>query len=301
MKVKLVLLIMIGWVGLSAQSWCPPGANWYYPVDCFEGAIGYTHYTYGSDTVLLNRPCKKITSFTRQVYTGSMSVDTSYGYYITYESGDTVYSLRGSSFVPYLYFNARVGDTILVPNQGTMMHGVVDSNGKVQIAGDSLRYYYFHLIDSCYSYPLNHDHVIERIGDISNDFFPGWLSNCITEDFCIPYFSCYSDSSISYSADSTQPCYDLTLNVMPITDPVHLQIVPNPASGFVKLNYNIPPGQNGPANLQITNLLGQIVYVSPLLAGSTCQVDISGFAAGVYLVTIKVQGKSGEVVKLQVY
>lgn len=308
MKRCLLHVAMVLSLAVSAQSWCPPGANWYYPVYCFGGAVGYTHYAYSSDTIIAGQGCKVIKFVSYSGYTGSNNVDSAKGRIYTREVNDTVCFLRDSAFIPYLYFNAKTGDTIKVPNEQVfdgayrnIMTAVVDSNGKERVGNDSLRYYYFHLIDSCYIYPAHSSHVIERIGDVSNAFLPGWASNCVIADYCSPFFSCYADSSVSYSADSTRPCYDLTLDVKPITNPVNLHIEPNPASGVVSLHYNIPPGQEGQLNLQITNLLGQVVYLSPLTTGNYWQIDISGFAAGTYLVALKRPGESVAAVKLEVY
>jgi len=305
-KAKLFALFMICSLGLFAQSWCPTGANWYYPYyPCFGpgGGIGYTHYYYSGDTVVAGQNCKIITSISYNGYTGSTVVDTVRSHIITRQSGDTVYHVSDTAFIPYLYFAAKAGDTIIVPNQNMLMPAVVDSNGKQWIANDSLRYYYFHFTDTCYRSYYKPYMVIERMGDVSNDFFPQWLSNCgAVEDFCFPFFSCYADSSVQqFSINPSMPCYYLTLNVEQLSSSAQLQIEPNPASGFVTINYNIAQQNDNPTYLEISNLLGQKVYSQILPTTNHYQLDISRFATGAYIVALKRNEGLIGIAKLQVF
>jgi hypothetical protein len=64
--------------------------------------------------------------------------------------------------------------------------------------------------------------------------------------------------------------------------PGELEIYPNPTGGLV----NIETGKQGPHQIKITSLSGQVLY-QKLITESIHQIDLSAFMNGLYLITIK--------------
>lgn len=244
MKTLLFLLASFYCFNLSAQSWCPPGAEWHYNFGYFA-AGGFTRYQYVGDTIASNINCKKI-ELISYITDGSSLVDTTPVYtLLTYSSGDTVYfngpfntmgpyGYTTGPFLPYYYFNAHVGDTIAVRTRAS----VVDSTGFININNQNLRYYVFHILDSCnggYYYGKNQK-VIEHIGILNNPLIPEFHP-CASDEYYY-YFHCYQDDSFAlYSTDTSYACDYLYLGITDLNFEAKLALYPNPVVGTCTLNF----------------------------------------------------------------
>ena len=67
-----------------------------------------------------------------------------------------------------------------------------------------------------------------------------------------------------------------------------IKVYPNPAGDAVIVNYSIADFNNGPLDLQISDVLGHVVYTKTLPDNSGLQkIDVSHFAAGLYTIYVK--------------
>jgi hypothetical protein len=65
-------------------------------------------------------------------------------------------------------------------------------------------------------------------------------------------------------------------------------LYPNPANTNVTVNYAL---NQGPASLEIKNLLGQVQRVTSVVAGSkSSNLDVADLPSGIYFVTLKSNG-----------
>jgi hypothetical protein len=64
-----------------------------------------------------------------------------------------------------------------------------------------------------------------------------------------------------------------------------VRIYPNPATGLISIEIN-QDEKIAVANLQITNMIGEIILQMPLPSGNLHRVDISGFCPGLYLILV---------------
>lgn len=75
---------------------------------------------------------------------------------------------------------------------------------------------------------------------------------------------------------------------------------PNPASNFTNINYNIPAA-NGATELVIRNLVGKMVYKTPLdIASNKLRINTSNFSNGIYIYSLVHNGQTIESRRLMV-
>ena len=106
-------------------------------------------------------------------------------------------------------------------------------------------------------------------------------------------------SSKVYSVPGTMPCGSCsylgtqrlsgTKTGVNISDPI-----PNPSSGVVRINYNLPDGTNG-AVISFYNTLGQVVKIIPVLSQiNAIEINNSTLPAGSYMYNIKAENTISE-------
>ena len=113
----------------------------------------------------------------------------------------------------------------------------------------------------------------------------------------------YNNSSVKVKAGnscgiSTNKTLAVTTTVCPKTsdftqDNISFSAIPNPATDYVEVQYNSLT--QGNAVLQLTNILGQVVYsqnISPESGYNSYMVDLREFKAGVYIISLVQEGKS---------
>jgi hypothetical protein len=242
MKTTLLSLFVLIGSQLLAQNWCPPGAEWHYSYMSLPEE-GFVHYRYSKDTVFENVACRQIES---TVYNsqhgppGFHQYDTSQGNTIyTYSSNDTVYFYysRFGKWAPAYFFDAQVGDTLIITNYAlhsssdSTVLAVVDSVGIMQVHTQQLRYYEFQLTDSV-SWCNFRGKVVEKLGMMDNNLIPYW--HCITDDYSY-YFCSYEDSATALYP-SNAVCRFIINDVHQIDNSQSaIRISPNPATTSITL------------------------------------------------------------------
>lgn len=105
---------------------------------------------------------------------------------------------------------------------------------------------------------------------------------------------------VNYQTEDGNRYYSgITQVLVPDEAPVYLSLFPNPANDMLKMTWTFPPDQI--AALEIVTLSGQTVYRSANInTGSQRQMDISGWARGIYYVKLTVAGHLPVVEKLVV-
>ena len=261
-----------------AQNWCPSGATWHYNF-LFFGSYGYVQYNYDKDTTINQINCKRICG--TLYYTGPpdfAQVDTSFLYPIfTYSLRDTVYFLYDTIFQPCFYFNAQVGDTLVVSGHQT----VVDSNGILTYNNQNFRYYVFHLLDSCYGdYLAISQKVVERIGIFTNDILPQWICTTDGENYS---FRCYGDGSFPlYSVDTAHSCDYIYTGIGEMNATLPINVYPNPANDFCTLRLDDMIGYYTARFIDVTGT--EIMTFK--ITNPITQIPIASLPSGLYLVKV---------------
>ncbi len=211
-KIMKISTLFIFWFGsmlivLGQQAdnnpWCPTGAQWVYQGTSLSGGIYYI-FEYEKDTAFNNVLVKKIKKKTVNYWysgpNGEISrSETDNGYYLMYNSNDSIFIYINNIF-KFLYdFTPNLGDTLPVdttwatcstPGYPVKQNLVVDSIYNYTYDGivfntirynDSAQYYYFG--------PL-----IKNIGSY-NDIFP------------VPSYLCSGQINADYTPSSTLLCY----------------------------------------------------------------------------------------------
>lgn len=290
---KILLIAILIYSGLAnAQTWCPPGAEWYYG---YGGMFitGYQKLTYEKDTVVLSQPCKKLIGSLVSRYQFHNYIDTiPINPIYTYSQGDTVYTFINGMFRAVYFFNAQVGDTLSsynfdLPGNGflcidTVLKQVVDTTGTMVINSDTLRFYVARNIDFVESYlePLKVK-VVERFGAIDNYFVPYFVCIFDVDGYA---FRCYSDDSFpTYQAYPSIPCDYIYLSLQDIENSP-ISISPNPATNTISVSGSL---KESIETINIYNIVGQLQKRMTKEGGKTIStIDVSDFQDGIYLLQI---------------
>ena len=290
---KKCLLILISLIYLLksersfSQTWCPPGASWYYTDDGFYSE-GYSKLTYSADTVINTITCKKITHYYK-FYSKIIGFKDGYAMpYFTYAQNGTVYIYNNkygnNKFDTLFNINAQPGDRWRMPLVDTacadsLYYMKVLNTGTTNINGYNLKWLY--LEKKFPSGGVVIDTIIDRLGyrydDIDYIECRGGSSEAAHGKL-----RCYSDNSFGvYSTGISNSC-DLVTGVpelgLPATD---FKIFPNPA--HEKLNAVFHADQKSQIKLFIYDLSGKLL-TSDTFNERTDQLEISTAALenGVY-------------------
>ncbi len=284
-KLYLLTTILILFCNSIYSQWAPIGAKWYYNHN--SGSPSYlTVIESINDTLVLNRQCKVLKSYTIYVLGISPGIhqwDTLYcpDQYTYFDSSKVyLYDNLLNDFYMLYDFNATAGDTITVKD--TLFSGYcpedipsnlfqfkVDSVGDTIINGINLRKQYASATQNSdwifYSPPYpgayNNYPIIERIGSLRYLFGTG-ISGI---EGSISHLRCYEDSSITYhSADwpDTLDCDYLYTLITSINETENLQnninVFPNPANNYT--TFQLSKGAFiSPINILIVDLTGRVI------------------------------------------
>jgi hypothetical protein len=307
MNKKLLIAISILWIAFAvnsySQTWCPPGATWYYS-DYGIGTIGYSKLTYSTDTVIKKISCQKITHYYkfRDIYSNTLTE----GYwkpYFTYSENGATYLYNDKEIYGKIKFqllfdmNAVIGDNWLVPLVDTLfadsLYSIkVVNTGTKNVNGFNLKWLYV----TMGSYPTyenkRRDTITERVGfrydNISFDpMFEGPFGN----------LRCYSDNDFGlYSTKKNSSCDFITAISELQLNEDELKIYPSPAND--KLTINLHFNYKQKATVDLYDLTGKLIR-SNTLKESEDELEIStaNLSEGIYIYKLNVNGayiKSGK-------
>ncbi|MCA6436382.1 MAG: T9SS type A sorting domain-containing protein [Bacteroidetes bacterium] len=301
---KLFALLLIISLKITAQSWCPLGAEWYfYWQDAFK-APGHIKYNYTGTVTINNKVCQQINAYKIDFSPNLVTTYTSSYNVYTYTDNNVVYLTNsiGTSFDTLYNFNANVGDKwSLTPKNYTccaLSRVNVTATGTQVVQGVTLKWLKvsitgFSAFSNTTTGPFN-DTIMERTGAFKYSLFE-------TFPIC-PYVSdgpqekslrCYSDNQIlNYKKVSGACNYTYVSLLESKKDNKYFELFPNPTNS--KISLSLP--QYLTSKIQIINSLGQQIFESTT-AQYKLEIDCSNWLSGIYLVYIS-NNEGKEVVKL---
>lgn len=269
-----------------AQNWCHPGSKWSYYIESFGGPA-IEIYSYVKDTAINGQSCHQL-SITSYASSLGARPDTFAGVHMyTFSDVDTIYFflLNKNKWQATYHWGARAGDTVLMPNAGglggsgdTVVHAFVDSAGLMTINGAALRYYSFHLLDSCrlqYAFPGT---IVERLGILDNSLIPNYI--CATD---FTYYSLCSYQDDSFALYPSGGCPALPTAIREVSLP-SFSCLPNPANDEI----SIVSDMLSPV-VSISNINGQEV-LSQEMTESDQRIKVGALPDGLYLISISQDG-----------
>lgn len=296
---KLVLLLQFLFcINATSQEWAEIGATWHYN----HWTNNYCVFTIDGEQMVGGQMCRHINR------SEDFSLWGSDQYEYTYYSNDTVYFWDpDSSVFRILYdFGANPGDSwVYVVDGQSWQHAgdrdsiitYVDSIDFVTINALTLRRLYVHyeglnfedtsnfcnpLYSQWSTEPLNSE-IIEFIGDV-NFMFNNYTNDEQTSECSSPVgLRCFQDTVIGFHdfgiVDSCNWKSDVSIEEYE----KEVLIYPNPAEGFINMEFsNVPP-----QNVQILDAHGRIVKVIDFKE-TTYTLHLDTFEPGIYLLLFKV-------------
>jgi Secretion system C-terminal sorting domain len=175
---------------LSAQVWCPTGAEWTYTFTDNWTTTGFARFNYAGDTIIGGANCQRIDQYIEAWYYPLDTLLSTQAYPIfTKVDDDLVSILTTTGFDTLYYFGAVPGDhwqvTLEEGGDGYATINVTDT-GTQMIDGEMLHYVV-----------AGQDTMFERLGSLSSFMIP-WLQFII--DAAGGPLRCYQDADINYQA-----------------------------------------------------------------------------------------------------
>lgn len=269
---------------LIAQTWCPPGAQWYYEHwGVFGNQLGSVHVQYTEDTLVQGVLAKQL-SCTVSGY--DFLVGQPYQFiwpsHITKNDQAQVSRWNGNAWV--LLFDLAVpigGQWTLTGENFTDRTVTVLTTGLVSVQGTPLAYSTVSF-DPPFS-GIATDSIIERIGYRRLYLDP---SRTVALDGDVFGVRCYNDDEIAYSTIGDLSC-DLILSTTETTVHSPLILYPNPGIGLIRVK-GLPATTKGIVVVQ--DAFGKVVAQRRMTEEGL--LDLSFLSTGAY--HCRVMGPNGE-------
>ncbi len=304
MNKKLLIAISILCIAFAAnsysQTWCPPGATWYYTNALFD-LEGYTKLTYSKDTVINKITCKKITCSLR----GRPLLDPKEIYsspFFTYSENGIAYLYNNKygkhEFEILFDMNAQIGDKWRRPQVDTacadsLYFIEVLNTGTKMINGFNLKWLHVKLDQSPYF-----DTITERLGYRYDNFDYSHCHN-VSVDFPGGPLRCYSDNDFGlYTTKKNSSCDFITaVSELKLGDA--LKVYPNPANDKLTINTGINHKQT--TTFDLYDLTGKLIRSNTLKEGANgLEISTATFSEGIYIYKLNVNGASIKSGKLSI-
>ncbi|MCB0534554.1 MAG: T9SS type A sorting domain-containing protein [Lewinellaceae bacterium] len=272
---------------LPAQAWFSNNTVVTYEVSGFFGVADYFNLEVTADTIINGQDCKKISAAGMQF---NFVASTQYAY--AKSNRVFVYEPVSNTFVKLYDFNLAPGETVLVPSDESQFYYRIDSVQAVQAGPLTLQrqratFLYENGDPSNWSFD-----ILEGIGMVGNPFINGapdcsyfFLNNwgfCYSpvDGFDVKFVCVQTDagawSPYGYNCqlvdtDTPQPLPELVLQPNPATDQLFLSLETSSVQAHRTVVYSAR---------------GQIMQTH---TGLPSQLDISGLAPGLYLISIELE------------
>ena len=305
MRLATLIVFLTQGPWITAQSWFPPEAEWYYTsfIPGTAGA-GHIHVTVGIDTVIGGRSCQEL-RFVQAFGSGQppwgYSLADQPSMFVTEEDGLVLLLDEETSTFDTLYNNASVpGDTWGYPSlppwldcAGPLAHFSVTDTGTMELDGQPLRWL---AVDIREPIPWDttmfgtlQDTIIERIGTIRTYVDPQDRCRSGGDANIGGALRCYSDAEINYThSDPWWPfggsvCAYLPNSISEMST-IGSTISPNPSNGLLRIDMGASVPTSG--TLAVFDARGSLITTGTLRDARTI-LDLSDLSAGPYLVQIR--------------
>ncbi|MGI4874140.1 MAG: T9SS type A sorting domain-containing protein [Janthinobacterium lividum] len=281
--------------------WCAPGATWTYGYALFS-AWGTLKVSYARDTVVAGQPAQLLT---RSLTTTNMAIPGSPYYTSKLPSlvmrvvADRVEVQANGQFYTLYDFVAQPGSSWLTPRvvpQGPcpteVVRVVVDSVGRQQVAGRSLRWFRAHLTSPTGGAVVGQwgGRMYEQVGNM------GYMQP--QSPLCAGTDPGYMGALNSFQAVGWPVVkYDYTMGSLVLLvlttaeargTAAGFRAYPNPSTGMLTLEL---PAQPTPGtSLQLLDLAGRVVRQLPVPAGR--QLELLGLVPGAYTLLLTAPGQA---------
>ncbi len=271
----------------NAQTWCPPGAEWWYEHWATMGSqVGFAHVQYASDTVIDGATEQKMEAFVSGYdFIAQAPYYQSLLPIITRSDDQAVSYWDGGQWV--LFFDLAIspgGQWTLPTNSGSVLVEVQDT-GRVQVSGEWLRY---SVVDFTPSFGFSTDTIIERIGYKKVFLDP---SRTFMLDNDILGLRCYTDGAITYTTDMAPEC-----DFIPGVDEAKMRqtvaIYPNPGIDHFHVKWLTPSSKE---RILLFDAMGHSV-LAVFLDNERTRVNASMLPSGIY--TYRILDGRGRTVSL---
>lgn len=301
-KVFFQLLFLFFFTSISAQVWCPPGAEWTYSYTyTFPTSNGYVILKYVNDSVINTKTYKKINStfYGYNAAYSSGTVTINQGYYLLNQNVKLISLYNGYTPDDTLFnFNANIGDKWLrvryfndASCDAQRQQVTVLDTGSVIINSVSLKKLVLSYVRGMWvggPTTTYNDTVYEKIGSVKNHLVPwtcetGFAMPGKSGTYPVGNFRCYKDNSFpTYQHPGTSSCYTIIgLNVAELKEDFFIAAYPNPVADF--LHFKLEQIELDNSVIEISNVLGQVVLKLPF----TNEIDVSHLTSGYYLLRVK--------------
>lgn len=297
------LLVLASYSTARAQSanpaiWCPPGATWVYGYGgLFESGTVTVRYT--SDIVVGGQPAQVLTRVVNSGYYLAPGVympgpPYSLPSVITRAVGDRVEVQANGQFYTLYDFAALPGSSWLtapVTPQGACPSGLVwvnvDSVGRQQVGGRSLRWFRAHLTAAAGTTIAGNwpGRIYEQLGNVAQYMQPqspicggtdpGFMGALTT-------FQASGWPTIGYNGT-------LLASTQALAEAAGFAVYPNPSAGARLLTLKLPVATTPNAQLVLLDNVGR--HVRQQQAASGQGLDVHGLPAGLYTVLLREPGK----------
>jgi hypothetical protein len=291
-----ICLAMLFMGSLRAQSWCPPGAEWYHTRYTMNGS-SYVKINYTGTVVVNTFTCQQLNYQigSRSGFTNQVTISNSLPTFYTYISNSVVY-LRidnTTNFDTLYHFNAVPGNQWLLP--ANKVTGITCTKSKLTVLdtghrvvqGVNLRWLKVNISNG---FPAT-DTIYERLGFKQHFFLAFDLCSGQHDYYYGGPLRCYSDNQILNYKLITDSCDHLQLYLNSIEENSILnsvKIYPNPTADKIFIDYDNLEAKT--VKLLITNPLGQVIQIgeSPL---PTQEINIRTLEIGFYFLTVQSENR----------
>lgn len=288
-KTCILFLLLLSFY-MKSQSWCPPGAIWYYGLP--QPNTAYSKYTYMYDTIVGTDVCQKLATETHGYGMGGNPINYYGAIYTKFQNG-IVFKNNGTLTSPQYdtlyYFNGSIGaiwrcqlsDFTGQTLSCSQSYIEITDTGTTVIQGQSLKWrkiFYKNYYNNAQYSVSGNDTIFERMGTRHNmEFISGGYCGDIT-DIGPNEFRCYSD--VNMSVQLSNVACDYTTGVKE-NNWLKEIIISNPVDEILTGSFFA-----GNYNLKLIDVTGKIIYVM-VSDNKDFTVNVQNFPSGIYYLQIQ--------------